>query len=228
MTTLVHELAHAYCVLFFNYCPADGDIESVVEEDGGHGRLWRETNGSIISHLRSWHPSLAGLDKPEDSEVMVFFAEVYFGWAAKIKGLSRAWDATAGRGSDETEEMEMENLRVRGWKWRPGPRAELKRAMARMAHVSREHFVATRIPYPRDVLVWICPVALVFLMRFAYWCVALLEYLAGRFEEYVPDREMRELVITLLLQLFDLNVNQRCLISVRINSVSSVNCSSRY
>lgn len=224
--TLAHELAHAYCDLFFNHCPIDEDFQSVFI-DNGHGRVWTETFDTITSHMRWWDPSLAGLGQPED-EMESFFAEVYFWLAARIRALSRAWDATttADLKADDGSGMDIV-VPARGWKWRPGRRAELRSAMLRMVHLDREHLVATKIPYPSAVYVYIYPVMLVVLAWLGFRCLDVLWYLGRCLWEwqfvlsslvrlcldlssylvdwfrvaYMPDREMRGVLLMLLLQL---------------------------
>ncbi|KAI0436126.1 hypothetical protein F4803DRAFT_543343 [Xylaria telfairii] len=60
LTTLVHELAHAYIGVFFNFCPDLRQAPLVLLNDG-HGETWRQIYNGIVIHMRTWHPSLLGL-----------------------------------------------------------------------------------------------------------------------------------------------------------------------
>ncbi|KAI0465765.1 hypothetical protein F4859DRAFT_348320 [Xylaria cf. heliscus] len=138
LSTLVHELVHAYLGMFFNFCPK-GNVDLVLA-DGGHGEVWQRILLSIYDHMGKWDFTLANLDVREPAPVGGTFFFRYYAEARNMKSIRREWEVT--------------NLRwyepdiFRYWWWKPTPKEQFKRALLRLSYDSYEHFVARRVAYP--------------------------------------------------------------------------------
>ncbi|KAI3325617.1 hypothetical protein HD806DRAFT_552868 [Xylariaceae sp. AK1471] len=60
LTTLFHEMCHAFCGLYYNRCSAiPGEVHKEYLAEIGHGDLWYSYNYVIVRALRSWLPEIA-------------------------------------------------------------------------------------------------------------------------------------------------------------------------
>ncbi|KAI0458884.1 hypothetical protein F5B21DRAFT_527703 [Xylaria acuta] len=142
LTTLVHELVHAYLDIFFNFCEVQG-LSDIVLANQGHGLLFTRILQLIYTHMRAWHASLLRIgDAKIETYASDSFISYYYGLAQKLPFLRDAW--------------EVRNLRryqpdiFRYWWWNPTRTEEFKRALLRLSYGGYTHFVSTRVPYPAE------------------------------------------------------------------------------
>lgn len=145
LNTLVHELAHAYLGVFFNFCPVRGQ-SNLVLDNKGHGEIWQQVYHGIMIHMRTWHPSLLELGVDIDTDIgddtLVWH---YYDLLGKIPWLRQEWDVTNLRW------YEPNILRLWWWKripLQPMPKEEFKRALLKLSYEDYTHFVSMKVPYP--------------------------------------------------------------------------------
>ncbi|KAI1744857.1 hypothetical protein F4680DRAFT_443336 [Xylaria scruposa] len=139
VTTLVHELAHAYLRVFFNRCPVRGELNLVFENDG-HGVLWQRISRDIYTHIRTWDPSLIGIGNKFDAITSESFFNTYYRILENLPWLLSEWRVTDLRWFEP-------NI-FRLWCWKPKRKELLKEALLRLSYDGYTHFVSTRVPYP--------------------------------------------------------------------------------
>jgi hypothetical protein len=60
LTTLVHEMAHAFVGVYYNRCPAvPGEAQQEYDARGGHGDIWYSYNYVMARAVFSWLPEIA-------------------------------------------------------------------------------------------------------------------------------------------------------------------------
>ncbi|KAI0143181.1 hypothetical protein GGR57DRAFT_508251 [Xylariaceae sp. FL1272] len=164
LTTLVRELAHAYLATFFNYCPVnDNDLYLTGPNDDGYGPLWSAVYGGMYRHIRTWHPSLAGLETEMlTHHVPAKFVDLYQRFMQGLPFYRTQWDAS---------DIEFEQHGLLRW---PNQRAELKRALLRLSYTQYEQFVEHKAPNIQDAF-HVALFAFVFLfvlpIFFALYCL---------------------------------------------------------
>ncbi|KAI1429054.1 hypothetical protein F5Y12DRAFT_799196 [Xylaria sp. FL1777] len=169
LTTLVHEMVHAWCGLFFNWCPINNNAALIMGElDDGHGVIWLTIFETMYTHMRTWDPSLAGLESPLFVTYPLNWEDFYYRQVQKLPWLRRAWDVT------DLHPQEPTSL-FRSWSWRPRRKEEFKRALLRLRYDGYEDFVTTKVPFPEtsyEVFNWFSLVllaTLVFMIVRNFW-----------------------------------------------------------
>ncbi|KAI0543445.1 hypothetical protein F4679DRAFT_568771 [Xylaria curta] len=139
LTTLVHEMAHAYFGVFFNFCPVSGEL-NLIDENQGHGVLWLQVSRDIYTHMRTWHPSLVNIGNITDAIPSETFFDTYYLMMENHPWLSSEWRVMNLRWFEP-------NI-FRRWYWKPERKEEFKKALLRLSYDGYTHFVSTRVPYP--------------------------------------------------------------------------------
>jgi hypothetical protein len=183
LTTLLHDMAHAYIATFFNFCPENGEV-ALVNNDGhghGHGVLWQRIYGAIHAHVRTWDPAAFDKLNVEPPKALPeALVRAYYGIAGKLPWLRDAWDV-----------MDLADDEPRLFPpamWRIAQKEEFRRSGLRLADATYEQFVWNRVPYPADffrLVGW--GVLLSFLLLLSgcclVWrneCLVLLHWIADR------------------------------------------------
>ncbi|KAI3339237.1 hypothetical protein F4824DRAFT_508625 [Ustulina deusta] len=147
VTTLVHEMVHAYCGIFFNFCPEDNEGELVTGwEYDGHGILWQRIYEAVYTHMRTWDTSLEKLEQPVVDAASTWLDPLYYWCVQKLPWLRREWEVANLRPQEPAD------LLPPSWVWKPERKEQFKRALLRLSYVDYEHFVSTKVPFP--VPVW--------------------------------------------------------------------------
>ncbi|KAJ8116387.1 hypothetical protein ONZ43_g4451 [Nemania bipapillata] len=141
LTTLVHELAHAYCGIFFNFCPVNNNRD-IVMANGGHGILWQQVYQAMYTHMRTWDPRLARVGIRTPPAVPFPFVRSYYDFMSLNPRFRNAWDVT------DLEPWEPRLLPNPRWHWRPARKEMFKRALLRMTFEGYPHFLSTRVITP--------------------------------------------------------------------------------
>ncbi|KAI8627196.1 hypothetical protein F5Y19DRAFT_182179 [Xylariaceae sp. FL1651] len=146
LTTLVHEMVHAYLETFFNFCPvANNDVAVRGIDQGGHGLLWLRIYTMLYLNMRTWHPSLVELHsyrEARDRLVPPIFTRYYYSLTRHLPHLRDEWDAT---------NCEYDQMGLLRWR-RTGVRsAAFKRALLRLSFYDYDQFFKARVPYPETV-----------------------------------------------------------------------------
>ncbi|GAP90675.1 hypothetical protein SAMD00023353_4800070 [Rosellinia necatrix] len=153
LTTLVHEMVHALCLVFFNYCE-EVHSDEVLMQDDGHGWLWSDTYHAVLERLRAFHPVLRDLDDREDCSVPAAFIKLYYRWACGRSWIRREYDAL--------QAPPPPNLPP-GWELIPHRRIITGQAWMEHTYGDFTNFAASRVPYPQTVYRAICGAGFVML-----------------------------------------------------------------
>ncbi|KAI3325609.1 hypothetical protein HD806DRAFT_552860 [Xylariaceae sp. AK1471] len=147
LTTLVHEMLHAYLSAFFNFCPVKGQIE-LVNENGGHGVLFWVMYRSMYTHMQTWHPALAKLNLEPPRLLPEPLVRAYYGVARKLPWLRNEWDVMDL--ADDQPTLFPPLL------WKIEQKEEFIRCGLRLSAATYEQFIENRVPYPAGFYNCLC------------------------------------------------------------------------
>ncbi|KAI1756162.1 hypothetical protein F4782DRAFT_550065 [Xylaria castorea] len=174
LTTLVHEMAHAYLGVFFNFCPVRGQ-SNLILENRGHGVLWKRIFLDMCTHMQTWHPSLIEVGVKPEGYAGDRFVSVYYGIAGRLPWIRREWEVTSLRW--------FEISIFRGWHRKPTRKDEFKRALLRLSYDGYTHFVSTRVPYPWiPYRLYVSSVLLIILLSIVGLAVIVANFLKKHFK----------------------------------------------
>ncbi|KAI1263546.1 hypothetical protein F5Y18DRAFT_437897 [Xylariaceae sp. FL1019] len=163
-----HPLIRIYLETFFNYCPInDNNLYLTGSNNDGYGLLWSVVYGRMYRHMRTWQPSLVGLEtRILTRHVPARFADVYQRFMQGVPFYRSQWDAS---------NIEYEHNGLLRWR---NNRAELKRALLRLSYTRYEQLVEHNAPNVQDAF----DVALLAFFFFSF-CRFLTLYIAYYWDE---------------------------------------------
>ncbi|KAI8627199.1 hypothetical protein F5Y19DRAFT_487140 [Xylariaceae sp. FL1651] len=158
LQTLIHEMCHAYCSLFYNFCPVLGMTNPEYFDNGHHGALFNVIFNNPRIVMCFWGPELEILARyvtfspPFGFSICelhykgdwldYLISTQYIPAARKFSWIRAEWEAS---------DHEYDQVGLVRWRRQGVRSAEFKRALLRLNYETYDAFVGSRVPYPTTI-----------------------------------------------------------------------------